>query len=934
MAYVLQVIVVTRWFSNRPVRSLGVATVLVLAAACSASDSSDSSDEVRNITLPSTTIAAQALAPSATTAPPLVVRSLGDGRAMVGRPQPKGPIPNLVEEVIKQRVSAAELDAAMRRALRGLVFTARPDPIPDIRWQQLDQITAIAGAAPVIARLPVAFDAYQTGKALRANAKSDAAVWGKATFARGSNDPAIARAALALEGALTRQATYTQRTSDLGLMYSAVASVVDGGDKASASGALVRGVDAFAQLGAVPFVRLLVTRVEAEQLFQRGLIAGFAFDRFQPYDLDETTEIIAADRFQAPTATTQWSPPLVAGVNGSGATIAVLDSGVAQDHPALSGAFGDGACYVECDAGATALDPVEVLSAASPCSLSVDPGCDHGTHVAGIAAGRAVTLADGTRSPGGVAPGARVAAYRVCATEDTVSPSGCLDTAAIQALGRVATRATSDNIVAANMSFGWPNRYDVCPTDVTTWNNPAAAAAAGVAFAAGVQLVKSNGNGGRFRWAECETSMLVVANATKGDSPSSSTDFHPNRTTLYAPGEFVFAASVNDSGVANVESKSGTSMAAPHVAGAIAVLDQAVRQYNQSVPAGDRVTVPEVLRGWLGIHPADAGRVMISDDRSGTDSAGNTSSGGDVPRLSLRNLWSLLTGRSLRARLATPPSYTAPMNRALVAETPTTWTVTPEANRREFIGATALPLRRSLGFSSWTGWVTPPLDNFPTTITGRSWIDGPYLVAYSRNARVQRARSLAAGTPLTVQLLAYGPQPCVAGGWVESARIPLTNALINEGVQVEMSGVDAETLWQIEGVLLRRVSGFLPEVAVDYRPVVFGDTATFPEPVNLNPDPSRFGNWETLITWFDLDRVTGDVLMLDDAGNGALFPGLRRARTVNDAVEQTFHTVSQESPTNFSLNNVLRPGVGVIGWQEVEGVHDCAVAMSHVWMGR
>lgn len=901
--------------------ALALAAALVVAA-CS---SSDSDDEVRNITLPSTTIAAQAVRP---TVPPLEARSLGDGRAVVGRAQPKGPIPNLVAEVVKQRVSAAQLDAAMRRALQGLVFTPRPDPIPDIRWQQLDEITAIAGAAPVIARLPVAFDAYQTGKALRANAKSDAGVWGKATFARGSNDPAIARAALALEAVLARQATFTQRTSDLGLMYSAVASVVDGGDKPTASGALVRGVDAFAQLGVVPFVRLLVTRVEAEQLFQRGLIAGFAFDRVQAYDLDETTELIASDRFQAPAATSQWNPALVTGVNGSGATIAVLDSGVAQNHPALRGAFGDGACYVECAAGANALDPVEVLSAAVPCPLSIDPGCDHGTHVAGIAAARGVTLNDGTRSPAGVAPGARVAAYRVCATEDTVSPSGCLDTAAIQALGRVATRAATDNIVAANMSFGWPNRYDACPTDVTTWNNPAAAAAAGVALAAGVQLVKSNGNSGRHRWAECESGMLVVANSTKGDEPSSSTDFHPNRTTLFAPGTFVYAASVDDGGVANVEPKSGTSMAAPHVAGAIAVLDQAVREYNRRVPAGERVTLPQVLQGWLGIHPADPGRVMISDDRSGTDSQGNTSSGGDVPRLSLRNLWSLLTGRSL-TQLAAPPAYTVPVNRAVLAETPTTWTVAPEAGRRDF-GGDAVPLRIPFGESSWTGRVTIGFDNLLTTVTGRRWLDGPYLRVYSRNARIQRAVSAVTSTPLTVQVLAHGPQPCTAGGWVESARIALTDAVMSEGVVVDIRGVNSETLWQFEGVFAGRSAIAGRVVSVDDRPVVFGGTSTFPESVDLGAHRPALSTESTYITWFDLDRVTGDVLMLDDTANAGVFSDLNRTRTANDAVDQRFYSVSQQATSSPTL----RPGTGVIGWQTVEGVHDCAVAMSHAWMGR
>ena len=78
------------------------------------------------------------------------------------------------------------------------------------------------------------------------------------------------------------------------------------------------------------------------------------------------------------------------GVDGSGTMIAVLDTGVDSAHPFLAGKVVEEACYSTSQPGLSqSLCPSGAneqigAGAATPCTLT---GCEHGTHVAGIAAG-------------------------------------------------------------------------------------------------------------------------------------------------------------------------------------------------------------------------------------------------------------------------------------------------------------------------------------------------------------------------------------------------------------------------------------------------------------------------------------------------------------------------------------------------------------------
>ena len=115
------------------------------------------------------------------------------------------------------------------------------------------------------------------------------------------------------------------------------------------------------------------------------------------------------------------------GVLGHGYSVAVLDTGVDYDHPFFGGKLRAEGCF------STATSDVHSVRSLCGNGLDVDltdgagrncdlPGCDHGTHVAGIAVGARVSV-DGDATSG-VAPGAGLMSIQVFTEFDDVRECG------------------------------------------------------------------------------------------------------------------------------------------------------------------------------------------------------------------------------------------------------------------------------------------------------------------------------------------------------------------------------------------------------------------------------------------------------------------------------------------------------------------------------
>lgn len=295
---------------------------------------------------------------------------------------------------------------------------------------------------------------------------------------------------------------------------------------------------------------------------------------------------------------------------GAGKTIAILDTGVDKNHPALTGKVVSEACYSSddlfgplsptCPNGATSsVAPNSGL----PCPSNYT-GCDHGTHVAHIAAT--------------VAPGANIIAIQVfsisrdrflisSSCKDAAQTSPCVRTRSsdyLRGLNRVYALRNTFDIVAVNMSLGGGKYAGVCDSAESSTKT-----AVDLLRSAGIATVVATGNSGYVDGISkpaCLSNVISVGSVNsatfiaQADLMAAHTNISPV-TTLLAPGNQINAAiplSYATNAASAFGRKSGTSMAAPHVAGAIAVLQQARPDKNVSTLATALATTGPQITDW------------------------------------------------------------------------------------------------------------------------------------------------------------------------------------------------------------------------------------------------------------------------------------------------------------------------------------------------
>ncbi|WP_146159325.1 S8 family peptidase [Allonocardiopsis opalescens] len=227
-----------------------------------------------------------------------------------------------------------------------------------------------------------------------------------------------------------------------------------------------------------------------------------------------------------------------AGYTGQGVTVAVLDTGVDAEHPDLAG-------QVAAEENFTA-------------TASADDLNGHGTHVASTIAGTGAAAG----APG-VAPGASLISGKVLDDDGYGSES--------EIIAGMEWAAANADVV--NMSLGGTDDEGVDPLEL---------AVAELSESTGALFVVAAGNGGAAGAGTVDSpasadAALAVGAVDRGDrlAPFSGRGprdgDHAVKPDVTAPGVEIVAAEANTGGHM---AGSGTSMAAPHVAGAAALLAQ------------------------------------------------------------------------------------------------------------------------------------------------------------------------------------------------------------------------------------------------------------------------------------------------------------------------------------------------------------------------
>lgn len=267
------------------------------------------------------------------------------------------------------------------------------------------------------------------------------------------------------------------------------------------------------------------------------------------------------------------------GFDGTGMVVAIIDTGVDKTHPFLAGKVVEEACFSSPVGGQTSSvcpngQPQQFGPGAGVNCPSSIPFCWHGTHVAGIAAGNG---AGAGVAYSGVARGAKIMAVQVFARGNTGPTCGgtlppCILSSIsdiLAGLERVYSLRNQYNFSSVNVSVGGTAFAGTCDSD------PAKPFIDNLR-SVGIATVIAAGNNGATSMLSapaCVSSAVSVGSTEKNDLVSSFSNVAPN-LSLFAPGGGILSSDLPDLGGGGWRVTSGTSMAAPHVTGAWAVLKQ------------------------------------------------------------------------------------------------------------------------------------------------------------------------------------------------------------------------------------------------------------------------------------------------------------------------------------------------------------------------
>ncbi len=306
---------------------------------------------------------------------------------------------------------------------------------------------------------------------------------------------------------------------------------------------------------------MLINSEDYSNLKKNNLIKKIYFSKEYKIDLQDSVPLI--------NATTTWQRQ-ISGVNftGRGQTICIIDTGVNYSHPDLGECYGNNNASSACKV----VGGWDFCSSSATCTNSEDSDPmdvqGHGTHVSGIAA------ANGSIK--GVAPDAKIVMIKASNNTGTF-----WDVELQLGIEWCVNHAPEFNISVISMSLGGGLYNNYCdnqedPLDLTGTIN--------LAVANNISVVVASGNGETINAISspgCIQNATPVTSSPKSDNSISifaNTWNDSSMLILDAPGENINSTTkTGDYGSWN-----GTSMATPHVAGAIAIINQYLKLGEQS----------------------------------------------------------------------------------------------------------------------------------------------------------------------------------------------------------------------------------------------------------------------------------------------------------------------------------------------------------------
>jgi len=339
----------------------------------------------------------------------------------------------------------------------------------------------------------------------------------------------------------------------------------------------------------IPAIALSVDQSALNHLFALPNIEGIS-----PDDYETNNDGPAYNQIGASFMWNQSPLPQVFGndgYTGAGEAIVVIDSGIETSHPyfhfnsIISNVDGPQSrvdvAHGACVSGAggttiltTSLCPggrLQIIGGGTePCSQT---GCDHGTEVAGVAAGHAYHAA--IFAGNGIAYQATIVPVMAASSQVGLAEPSFSDFDLITSLQLVANFPyyyPSEHVVVVNMSIGGHSTQLNCDHQ-----NDAMTMAINNLANLGITVVVSTGNGSSLTgisFPACISTVISVGSVNKSDLIARSSNRGPN-TTIFAPGDPVITS---ENGGTTIDNQyiivGGTSFAAPQVSGAIALLQQ------------------------------------------------------------------------------------------------------------------------------------------------------------------------------------------------------------------------------------------------------------------------------------------------------------------------------------------------------------------------